>query len=231
MAIILAKIQWSFNDWRGWDQQLYSTIKVEKRSSIASYSYVEEHGFGFESWNFYEGFHPDYYYGYVIEPRPIEAIGKINLIFFISFRKTPKTSLLEDTYLIGFYGYAEVSDKYFEDVRGLLLMDALSKAKTLPPNVIEELNKVYFYIRSKKKYSALLPVKMKFLWKRYGISPLTRARFMYLTKDQAKKILNDIKSSLTICPCRNKGLEAVIDPTILTKIEIIEEMLDQGVYD
>ena len=235
MPIILARIQWSFNNWRGWDQQIYDAIKNEGKKELASYPYVEESGFGVEFWNFYEGFDPNYYYGSVVEKGKIhlkEAEGKINLVFFVSYRKTAKTSLAEDTYLIGFYGYAEV-------IRGQTLIEvltnALSEAKELPKEILEELANAtqYLNLRSKKKYSALLPIKLKFNWQRYGLSPktLSQATFRYISKEQAKKILEDIRKSQVLCSCYDKELEVVIDPTILTKVDLVEEELEKGTYD
>jgi len=52
MPIILTRIQLSFNNWKGWDQQIYDAVKNEGKKELLSYSDAEKYGFRTEFWNF-----------------------------------------------------------------------------------------------------------------------------------------------------------------------------------
>jgi len=103
LPIGVAKIAWSYNSWRGIDEKTSEKWRNLKDESF--YSYVRDTGFAFEWWNFYEGFHEDYYYGYIEWGKQIPPEDfKNGLILFIS--KKPDDG---NMYFIGFYGGANIS--------------------------------------------------------------------------------------------------------------------------
>jgi MoxR-like ATPase len=104
----LGKIAWSYNDWRGIDEE--TSRKWRKLSNESSYRFVRETGFAYEWWNFYEDFDKDYYYGYIEwgNQSPPEDF-KNGLILFIS--RSPDDGKM---YFIGFYGGTEISSTPYD---------------------------------------------------------------------------------------------------------------------
>jgi hypothetical protein len=102
----VGKIAWSYNDWRGIDEE--TSRKWRSLSGDSFYRFVVETGFAYEWWNFYEGFDKDYYYGY-IQWRTPQKDFKNGLIVFIS--KKPDDN---EMYFIGFYGGADVLSKPYD---------------------------------------------------------------------------------------------------------------------
>jgi hypothetical protein len=102
----VGKIAWSYNNWRGIDEETSGKWRKEK---CESHEFVCETGFAYEWWNFYEGFDNDYYYGHIewVNQSPPEDF-KNGLILFIS--KKPKGRM----YFIGFYGGADISSTSYD---------------------------------------------------------------------------------------------------------------------
>jgi DNA replication protein DnaC len=99
----VGKLAWSYNNWSGIDEK--TSEKWRNLKDGSSYSYVRETGFAFEWWNFYEGFHEDYYYGYIEWGKQTPPKDfKNGLILFIS--RNPDDG---NMYFIGFYGGADIS--------------------------------------------------------------------------------------------------------------------------
>ncbi|BAD86068.1 hypothetical protein TK1879 [Thermococcus kodakarensis KOD1] len=97
--IMVAKIGWSFNNWRGFDQEMF------KNRLLYDFEYIRNTGFGHELWNFYEGFSKNNYFGH-IEGNPANFTSGIVLFVskFIDPRDPrPRGSSL---YLVGLYGNA-----------------------------------------------------------------------------------------------------------------------------
>lgn len=44
MGIMIAKLHFTFNDYKGWDQKLFNIVK--KNPNIAQHNYVKKHYFG-----------------------------------------------------------------------------------------------------------------------------------------------------------------------------------------
>jgi len=86
---LVAKINWSFNRWKGFDRESY------ERRNESGFEFVRQTGYAHEWWNFYEGFSPDKYYGFLLR-RPKRF--KRGIILFVS-----RNPLDEKWYLVGFY--------------------------------------------------------------------------------------------------------------------------------
>lgn len=71
--IMVAKIGWSFNNWRGFDQEMF------KNRLLYDFEYIRNTGFGHELWNFYEGFSKNNYFGH-IEGNPANFTSGIVLL-------------------------------------------------------------------------------------------------------------------------------------------------------
>jgi len=108
LPMIVGKIAWSYNDWRGIDKS--TSRKWRALDDESFYRYVRETGFAYEWWNFYEDFDGDYYYGHIEwgNQSPPEDF-KNGLILFIS--RSPDDGKM---YFIGFYGGVEISSTPYD---------------------------------------------------------------------------------------------------------------------
>jgi len=86
---LVAKVNWSFNRWKGFDWESF------QRRHQSGFDFVREMGYAHEWWNFYEGFSPDKYYGFILrEPRGFHK----GITLFISMNP-----LNGRWYFVGFY--------------------------------------------------------------------------------------------------------------------------------
>lgn len=94
--ILVSKIAWSNNGWRGFDYEGY------KNRASYNFRYVKEHGLAHEWWNFYP-FDDKYYFGQV-EPtgKTPNSVENDALALFISVNYSDGRC-----YLIGFYSHLE----------------------------------------------------------------------------------------------------------------------------
>ena len=89
MDKLVAKVNWSFNRWKGFDWESF------QRRHQSGFDFVRETGYAHEWWNFYEGFSPDKYYGFILN-KPRRFYKGITL--FISMNP-----LNGRWYFVGFY--------------------------------------------------------------------------------------------------------------------------------
>ncbi|AEK71928.1 Serine/threonine protein kinase, putative S-layer protein [Thermococcus sp. 4557] len=92
MDKLVAKINWSFNRWKGFDWEAF------RRRYESGFEFVRQTGYAHEWWNFYEGFSPDKYYGTILN-RPKRF--RRGIVLFISMNP-----LDGRWYFVGFYGDA-----------------------------------------------------------------------------------------------------------------------------
>jgi len=147
--ILVGRIAWSYNGWKGFDRKGYL-----KRSNY-NFKYINVFGFGYEWWNFYEGFSDEYYFGNTYRSGPHEFTG---LTIFISKN-------IDDNrfYLVGFYGKC-VCGRFSVNVlvKELLPSDVLDEIRSkFDSNKIsnEKFNSEIHDIFSGKKYEARFRAK------------------------------------------------------------------------
>ncbi len=92
MDKMVAKINWSFNRWKGFDWETF------RRRHESGFEFVRRTGYAHEWWNFYEGFSPDKYYGVILN-RPKRF--RRGTVLFVSMNP-----LNGRWYFVGFYGDA-----------------------------------------------------------------------------------------------------------------------------
>lgn len=95
---LVAKINWSFNRWKGFDWEAF------RRRHESGFEFVRRTGYAHEWWNFYEKFSRDNYYGSIIT-RP-QKFGR-GFVFFIS-----RNPLDGKWYFVGFYSDAVMPPDY-----------------------------------------------------------------------------------------------------------------------
>ncbi|WP_297073769.1 serine/threonine-protein kinase [Thermococcus sp.] len=89
MDRLVAKINWSFNRWKGFDWESF------ERRYDSGFEFVRRTGYAHEWWNFYEDFSPNKYYGFTIRtPQKFHR----GIVLFISMNP-----LNRRWYFVGFY--------------------------------------------------------------------------------------------------------------------------------
>ena len=185
--VIVWKVLWSSNGYRGWDDRVYREFFLGGRAGGLGFKFFAEYGFGFEWWNFYEGFSDDFYFGYAppvhaMRPRKFRSGG---LVFFIS------RSAIGNWYVVGVYGDCVISDEPF-DV-GLNLWDTVDekyKGHILDVTRRELMSSNPFYLRASKKCSTVMPIPFGIdLQQDLGVKPLRQAFFTYIDLDRAESFL------------------------------------------
>ncbi|AFL95923.1 putiative protein kinase 2 [Thermococcus cleftensis] len=89
MDKLVAKINWSFNRWKGFDWEAF------RKKYESGFEFVRQTGYAHEWWNFYEGFSPDKYYGVILKrPKRFHR----GIVLFVSMNP-----LDGRWYFVGFY--------------------------------------------------------------------------------------------------------------------------------
>jgi len=86
MSNVVWKILWSTNGYRGWDDKVYREYFLGGKAISLGFGFFIDYGFGFEWWNFYEGFSNEFYFGYAPPVHSMRPRRFVNggVIFFIS---------------------------------------------------------------------------------------------------------------------------------------------------
>jgi len=138
--------------------------------------------------------------------------------------------LSQDAYIVGIYGNAEILEHEIRPTKNYPLEEALAaNLYHLPPDVYKELLNIEFNVKADKSLSCLLPVKIKFDWKKYNLPLLKQAFLSRIDKNLAKVIIEDIKKCLLV-KCRNNSVIAYIDPSVLYILDAILENINKGFY-
>jgi len=190
-TFIMWKVCWSRNNYSGWDHESYKEWIMGKDRR---FSFVKTHGFGHEWWNFYEGFHRNYYFGYAspvysLKPRKLIAGG---IIYFIS--RHPWSG---EWFLVGVYGGVRIL-KWNPWISGPLINYVPREChRELLDVTLKELKSAestqYYLIMAEKNLSTSLPrpVLLQCLGSP-GIKTRGRWFYRYLTRDQGMNILDAI---------------------------------------
>lgn len=198
--VIVWKILWSYNGYRGWDDKIYREYFLSGKAGRLGYGYFIEYGFGHEWWNFYEGFSDEYYFGYAPplhdkQPRRFRDGG---LIFFIS------RSPFGNWYVVGIYGNCSINDEPF-DV-GMTLWDTIenkyrehirevTRRELIETTVFDRLSNLpsLFYLKAPKKYSTVMPTPIGInLQRDVGVKFLGQANYVYIDLDRAERLLEKL---------------------------------------
>ncbi len=195
------KVAWSYSGYRGWDLQAY---REWLRGGLRGFKYVEEHGFGHEWWNFYEGFSKEYYYGYAppLHFRKPKKLMKGGVIFFIS-----RHPWMTSWFLAGIYGGVSVLEES-PDIGPLLNLVPDEYRNEVAEDTKRELLKIgsdpdhtFYLLRAEKKFSTPMPKPMLLnLEDAIGVKRLGQALYKYLKKDMLLALLDKTIKSIEDLP-------------------------------
>ncbi len=184
---VVWKVFWSTNCYRGFDRRLYDMWLFGKLN--VGFKYVQEHGLGFEWWNFYEGFDKEYYYGYL---PPLHKLKPSNLIDSGVVFQVSKNVFDGEWYLVGIYGGVEILPKGLS--HGHIVWGSIPikyRDKLSKETVNEVFSGNYFYVKARKEYSTPIPKPMPIDWREdFGTPVLRQAFFAYLDAEVALSVLD-----------------------------------------
>lgn len=190
---IVWRILWSFNGYRGFDDEVYEKIFLDGKSEKMGYEYAKKFGFGHEWWNFYEGFSDKYYFGYA-PPLPKRIPVEFEdggLIIFIS------RSFDGKWYFVGVYGKCSISRQGFQ--LNMTLWDTIDEKyrKIIRRETLGELKTNVLHLKAYKEYSTVLtkPIEID-LQNDLDVKAWRQMYFRYINAKTAGRLLN--KSILEI---------------------------------
>lgn len=224
-TFIAWKVTWSRNGYVGWDHESYFDWL---RTRSAGFGYVREHGFGHEWWNFYEGFHDEYYFGYapIIHSLVPKDFMDGGVIFFLS--RHPAYGVW---FLVGIYGGVSILssndllqgtllDHVPEKYRGALARKTLIELKD--PESIR-----FFKLMAKKELSTPMPTPMPVDPARdLGVNFGGRGFFRYVSDVYGLSFLDKVINFVEDLTARKPSKTLVIQPDeALMRLRLLRQVI------
>lgn len=175
-SIIIAKLAWSFNKWKGFDEEGY------QKRDLSGYEYVRTKGLASEWWNFHD-FNPSFYYGHIELGGKSPSNFKNNGLILLASHHIIEKKF----YIIGFYGGADfgtysnpphqlwttLSDQTQKMIENDVDTNKISK------DILSELKEeTEFRWRGEKERSTVFQEYIEFDPKEFNISIWGRAGFL-----------------------------------------------------